>query len=299
MPSFSSPARSLPLVLTVALACGTASAAPVPSFGPDRAADDMSLVDPPNSGPGGQGVFFWTPPDVHYFTSTMERVPDADDPRGTGYVKFVVDHPAKIYHPVGVGFGSRTDRSPWTIDMSGPGADSVSIEIENVSKQALRVRITLKDADENMIDTREGTPLESPWDDPYEFALAAGAVVTRTFGYKGGYYAQYDASKISRCDLFADPAAPSTPCGESKLDFSKVAGANITINSRSPETLGVDHAEVRIRRIAFGVGARTTGVAPRSSSQAPGSLRGRFLDGVVGYPRDGRPDADLNGRSLR
>lgn len=211
----------------------------------------------------------------------------------------MVDHPARIYHPVGIGFGSRAGGSPWTIDMSGPGADSVSIEIENVSKQVLRVRITLKDADENMIDTREGTPLDAPWNDPYEFTLAAGAVVTRTFGYKGGYYAQYDASKMGRCDLFGDPAAPSTPCGESKLDFAKVAGASITINSRSPETIGVDHAEVRIRRMAFRVVARTTGVAPRASWNSPMSSRAHLVDGVLGYPRDGRPDADLNGRTLR
>lgn len=261
-------------------------------IGPTWAMEDMALASAPGLGKDRIGVYFWTPPDVHYFTSTMERVADAADPSGVGYVKFVITHPEKIYHPVGVSFGSDASGKPWSIDMSGPGGDSVAIDIENVSTQALKVRITLKDVDENMVDTKGETPLETPWNGPYEFSLAAKSSATKVFAYSGGYYAQYDASKISRCNLFADPAAPAVPCGEQHIDMSRIAGANITINSKSPETLGIDKAEVRIRRMAFGRGGPTTAIAPRRIAPRLGIDAEAFLRGRVPFPRG----ADAAGR---
>jgi len=263
-------------------------------IGPTWAMEDMALASAPGLGKDRQGVYFWTPPDVHYFTSTMERVADATDPSGVGYVKFVITHPEKIYHPVGVSFGSDASGKPWSIDMSAPGGDSVAIEIENVSTQALRVRITLKDVDENMVDTKGETPVETPWNGPYEFALAAKATAKKVFSYAGGYYAQYDASKKAQCNLFSDPAVPSVPCGEQHIDMSRIAGANITINSKSPETLGIDKAEVRIRRMAFGRGGPTTAIAPRRIAPRLGIDAEAFLRGRVVLPRG----ADAAGRMV-
>jgi hypothetical protein len=276
------------------LGCGSASAQTGMDvwLGPTWAMEDMALLSAPGLGKNRMGVYFWTPPDVHYFTSTMERVADAAAPGGVGYVGFVISHPEKIYHPVGVSFGSDANGKPWSIDMSAPGGDSVSIEIENVSTQALKVRITLKDVDENMVDTKAETPVESPWNGPYEFSLAPKTTVKKAFAYGGGYYAQYSKASMDRCNLFADSTAKSVPCGEQHIDMTRIAGANITVNSKSPETLGIDKAEVRIRRMSFGRGGPSTAVAPRRIAPRLGMEAEAFLRGKVLFPRG----ADAAGR---
>lgn len=287
-------ARAAAMAVSLVGARGWAQSGLDTWIGPTWAMEDMALGSAPGLGKDRMGVYFWTPPDVHYFTSTMERVADAADPGGVGYVRFVVTHPEKIYHPVGVSFGSDATGRPWSIDMSAPGGDSVAIEIENVSTQPLKVRITLKDVDENMVDTKAETPVEAPWNGPYEFSLAARTTARKVFAYGGGYYAQYSKASMDRCNLFSDPAAKTVPCGEQHIDMSRIAGANITINSKSPETLGIDKAEVRIRRMAFGRGGPATANTPRRIAPRLGLDAEAFLRGRVPLPRG----SDAAGRKV-
>jgi hypothetical protein len=217
------------------------------------AMEDLSKADgPPSYGNNQKGVYFWRPNDEWYFTSTMSRVPDASTSSGIGYISFVSDHEAKSYHPVGVSFGSDAQGNPFSIDMSAPGGDSVFIEVENVSDQDLTIRVSLKDVNENIIDTKPGTNPAKPWEGVLQMIVPKRSVAMHTFVYQGGFYGMYDANKVNTCNVFSNPANPSVPCGVKKTDFTHIAGANITINSIDPEKIRVTNAEIRIRKMQFG-----------------------------------------------
>ena len=61
---------------------------------------------------------------------------------------------------------------------------------------------------------------------------------------------------------------------------------------KSPETLGIDKAEVRIRRMSFGRGGSSTAVAPRRIAPRLGMDAEAFLRGKIVFPRG----ADASGR---
>lgn len=286
-PTQASTRSLLPLIFALGLTSGATAASDADRLiGPAYASDDMSLETPPGLA-SGMGVYFWVPKDEWYFHATMERIPDAEA-AGNGYVAFTSTHNEKCYHPVGVSFGQEASGEPFTIDMSADGGDSVRIEVENVASVALRVRITLKDADENMIDTKPDTDVETPWNGAYEFNVLAKATVRKAFAYKGGYYAEWKSA--SKCNL-ANPSG-GVPCGIQNIDMTRIAGANITINSINPEVTGITDAELRIHAMSFG---RMPSTAVSRSSPAPGvSLRSMHLGRVV-FPA-ARRTFDANGR---
>jgi hypothetical protein len=253
--------------------------------------DDMSQLSSPSL-PNRMGVYFWIPKDEWYFKSSMERVADGEE---IGYVSFIQTHNEKCYHPVGVSFGSDASKKPFFIDMSGTGGDSVMIEVENRHSEALRVRVTLKDDAENMIDTKAGTPVASPWVGAMEFDVEPGALATRTFSYKGGYYAEW--GNASKCNLLQ--ATPTKlPCGIQKTNMARIAGANITINSVTPDVSGLTEAELRIRAMAFGKVPAALGTSNRQKmSKYPSGLRA-VKRGLVPFPSpDGRL-FDAHGRLM-
>jgi len=246
--------------------------------------DDMSLSAPPSL-PSKMGMYFWTPKDEWYFRSTMQRIADADAD-GNGYVSFVQTHNEKCYHPVGVSFGNAPSMQPYFIDMSGDGGDSVLIEVENHHSEALRVRVTLKDDAENMIDTKAGTPVSTPWAGAMEFDVEPGAIASRAFAYKGGYYAEW--GNASKCNL--PQATPGKlPCGVQKTNMARIAGANITVNSITPEATGITDAELRIRTMAFGkLPTKVLGTSNRQKTSKSPSAPRNFGQGPLPFPsRDG------------
>lgn len=242
-------------ILSLGLVCASFAQDMSTFLGSIYAMEDMSLPTAPGLGANQKGFYFWTPADEWYFKSSMTRVPDAVSQDGNGYVSFVSTHNEACYHPVGVSFGSNGSGTPFTIDMSGVNGDTVSIEMENRASEALRVRITLKDDQENMIDTKAGTPVDKPWTGAYEVDIPSNTTVTKKFSYKGGFYAEW--KNMDKCNLFIDSAKKSLPCGVQHTDLSKIAGTNITINSTTPEKTGITNAELRIHKMSFGAIAGT------------------------------------------
>jgi len=216
-------------------------------MGNNWAMEDMSNPNgPPSYGTNLKGVYFWRPQNEWYFTTTMTRVSDAQAANGIGYVSFVSTHIAACYHPVGIGFGSDANGNPFSIDMSAPGNDTIYIEIENVSNVDINIRVGLKDANNNLIDTKATTPLTNIPSGIIDITIPKNSVKSQKFVYQGGFYAEWKDK--TKCNL----GATTLPCGIQKVDFTKIVGANITINSSDPQNVGLTNTEVRIRKMQFG-----------------------------------------------
>jgi hypothetical protein len=229
------------------------------------AMEDMSNpYGSPSFGENKKGVYFWRPKDEWYFTSTMSRVSDENNLNGIGYVSFVSTHTSGSYHPVGVGFGENANKIPFCIDMSGSGNDSIYIEIENVSNQDINVRVGLKDINNKLIDTKANTSLTSISSGIIDMAIPKGTIRIAKFGYKNGFYAEWGDK--NKCTDWANPNNKSTPCAIKGFDFTKVVGANITINSTNPQNVGLDNAEIRIRKIEFGKSTPLTSILENKES---------------------------------
>ncbi len=243
--------RIILLALTASLSIVKAQYEPENYMSNNWAMEDMSNpYGAPSFGVNQKGVYFWRPKDEWYFKTTMARVSDTDSPDGIGYVSFVSTHTSGSYHPVGVGFGSSASGTQYSIDMSALHGDTVFIEVENKSDQHLNIRVGLKDVNNNLIDTKAGTSLTNIPSGIIDMDLPAKSIRSKKFVYQGGFYAEW--GDVNKCTDWSNPNAKTTPCAIKRFDFSKVVGANITINSNNPQNVGVDNAEVRIRKMQFG-----------------------------------------------
>lgn len=243
--------RIILLALTASLSIVKAQYEPENYMSDNWAMEDMSNpYGAPSFGANQKGIYFWRPKDEWYFTTTMSRVADKDAADGFGYISFISTHTSGSYHPVGVGFGSNASGGQYTIDMSAADGDTVYFEAENVSNQDLNVRVGLKDVNNNLIDTKSGTPLTNIPAGIIDMVIPKYSIRSKKFVYHGGYYAEW--GDVNKCTDWADPNNKSKPCAIKKFDFAKVVGANITINSTNPGNVGITNAELRIRKMEFG-----------------------------------------------